>query len=99
MELLGYETMSGRRKALSGRDQFWLEGAIRAVMQARGCEADVAGRLSRRCADGERPAEDLRTCGGASLRPCRGPGSLRLLPTAYAVGFILAPLRGCRQSR
>ena len=45
LELLGYETMSARRQALSGRDQFWLEGAIRAVMQARGCEAEAAREL------------------------------------------------------
>jgi len=34
--------MGQRRAALSGRDKFWLEGAIRAVMQARDCTADEA---------------------------------------------------------
>jgi amino acid adenylation domain-containing protein len=42
LELLGYETMGQRRQALSGRDQFWLEGAIRAVMQALDCTAEQA---------------------------------------------------------
>ncbi len=42
LELLGYETMGQRRQALSGRDQFWLEGALRAVMQARDVTAEEA---------------------------------------------------------
>jgi len=42
LELLGYETMGQRRQALSGRDQFWLEGALRAVMQALDCTAEQA---------------------------------------------------------
>jgi hypothetical protein len=42
LELLGFRDMGQRRDALSGRDKFWLEGAIRAVMQARECMADEA---------------------------------------------------------
>jgi amino acid adenylation domain-containing protein len=42
LELLGFQDMGQRRAALSGRDKFWLEGAIRAVMQARDCMADEA---------------------------------------------------------
>src|SRR6185295_12312399 len=42
LELLSFRTMVERRAALSGRDRFWREGAIRAVMEARGCGAEEA---------------------------------------------------------
>ncbi|MEA2560961.1 MAG: hypothetical protein QOH06_2465, partial [Acidobacteriota bacterium] len=36
LELLSFNTMAERRAAFSGRDSFWLEGAIRAVMEIQG---------------------------------------------------------------
>ncbi|HEX8129403.1 MAG TPA: amino acid adenylation domain-containing protein, partial [Pyrinomonadaceae bacterium] len=42
LELLNFRTMNERRAALSGRDSFWLEGTIRAVMEVKGCSADAA---------------------------------------------------------
>ncbi|MEA2693436.1 MAG: hypothetical protein QOJ16_2823, partial [Acidobacteriota bacterium] len=42
LELLSYRTLAERRQAFSGRDNFWLEGAIRAVMEARDCSAEAA---------------------------------------------------------
>jgi amino acid adenylation domain-containing protein len=42
LELLNFRTMSGRRTALGGRNSFWLEGTIRAVMEVKGCGADEA---------------------------------------------------------
>jgi amino acid adenylation domain-containing protein len=42
LELLNFRTMSQRRTALSGRNSFWLEGTIRAVMEVKGCNADAA---------------------------------------------------------
>src|SRR6185369_5582763 len=45
LELLSFRTMPERRAAFSGRDRFWLEGAIRAVMEARGCGAEEAAAL------------------------------------------------------
>ncbi len=45
LELLSFNTLAERRAAFAGnggRDRFWLEGAIRAVMEARGCPADEA---------------------------------------------------------
>jgi amino acid adenylation domain-containing protein len=42
LELLNFNTMSERRAALSGRNSFWLEGTIRAVMEVKGCSADEA---------------------------------------------------------
>jgi amino acid adenylation domain-containing protein len=45
LELLGFETMRQRRDALSGRDRFWLEGVVRAVMQLQGCAVEEAQQL------------------------------------------------------
>ncbi|MEA2694874.1 MAG: hypothetical protein QOJ16_4261, partial [Acidobacteriota bacterium] len=42
LELLSFNTLSERRAAFPGRDRFWLEGAVRAVMAARGCTAEEA---------------------------------------------------------
>ncbi|HEX3126552.1 MAG TPA: amino acid adenylation domain-containing protein, partial [Thermoanaerobaculia bacterium] len=42
LELLSYNTMGERRAAYPGRDSFWLEGAIRAVMEARECGPEEA---------------------------------------------------------
>ena len=42
LELLSYNTMAERRDAFPGRDRFWLEGAIRAVMEAEGCGPEEA---------------------------------------------------------
>ncbi|HYH47349.1 MAG TPA: amino acid adenylation domain-containing protein, partial [Thermoanaerobaculia bacterium] len=43
LELLGFDTLAERREAFaSARDAFWLEGAVRAVMAARGCGAEEA---------------------------------------------------------
>jgi len=56
LELLSFTTMGERRAEFSGRESFWLEGAIRAVMEARGCEVDEARRLVEACEE-----EDLTT--------------------------------------
>jgi amino acid adenylation domain-containing protein len=42
LELLNFSTMSGRRATLGGRNSFWREGTIRAVMEVKGCGADEA---------------------------------------------------------
>ncbi len=46
LELLSFDTLAERRAAFSaedgGRDSFWLEGALRALMAARGVSADEA---------------------------------------------------------
>jgi amino acid adenylation domain-containing protein len=49
LELLGFYSMLDRRAAFSGRDSFWLEGAIRAVMQARGVSAQQAREIIEEC--------------------------------------------------
>ncbi len=42
LELLGFGTLAERRAAFPGRDSFWLEGAIRAVMEIHGCGPEEA---------------------------------------------------------
>jgi amino acid adenylation domain-containing protein len=52
LELLTFNTMDERRAAFSGRDSFWLEGVLRAVMEARGCTLDEARDLVEACERG-----------------------------------------------
>src|SRR4029079_2759818 len=42
LELLGFATLAEREAAFSGRYALWREGAIRAVMEAEGCDAEAA---------------------------------------------------------
>ncbi|MES1243277.1 MAG: amino acid adenylation domain-containing protein, partial [Acidobacteriota bacterium] len=42
LELLSFSTLEERRRAFAGRDAFWLEGLIRAVKEALGCDAGRA---------------------------------------------------------
>ncbi|MFL6292353.1 MAG: condensation domain-containing protein [Thermoanaerobaculia bacterium] len=42
LELLSYNTLAERRATYTGRDAFWLEGLVRAVMEIRGCTAEEA---------------------------------------------------------
>jgi amino acid adenylation domain-containing protein len=51
LELLSFATLQQRIAVFSGRDSFWLEGALRAVMEIKGCDADEAKRLMAECED------------------------------------------------
>ncbi len=42
LELLSFDTLAEREAAFPGRDAFWLEGAIRAVMEVRGWSVEEA---------------------------------------------------------
>jgi amino acid adenylation domain-containing protein len=42
LELLGFESLTERRAAFSGRHGFWLEGVVRALMEIHGCDAAAA---------------------------------------------------------
>jgi amino acid adenylation domain-containing protein len=42
LELLSFNTLEERRKAFSGGDSFWLEGALRAIMEIKGYDAAQA---------------------------------------------------------
>jgi amino acid adenylation domain-containing protein len=56
LELLSFDTLGERRAAFSGKDSFWLEGLVRAVMELKGCDAAEAKRLTE-----ELEAGDLTT--------------------------------------
>ncbi|HEY4594027.1 MAG TPA: amino acid adenylation domain-containing protein, partial [Thermoanaerobaculia bacterium] len=56
LELLSFNTMAERRTAFAGRNAFWLEGLIRAVMEIHRCGPEEARLLVERC-----EAEDLPT--------------------------------------
>src|SRR6185369_14954439 len=56
LELLSFNTLRERSEAFSGRDSFWLEGAIRAVKEVRGGSAEEARQWVE-----ELEAEDLTT--------------------------------------
>jgi amino acid adenylation domain-containing protein len=45
LELLEFDSLSERREAFTGRDAFRLEGAIRAVMEARECGPEAAREI------------------------------------------------------
>lgn len=54
LQLLNCNTLQERLKIFSGRDSFWLEGTIRALMDIHGCDADQATQIMKQC-----EAEDL----------------------------------------
>nr|QEO74125.1 condensation domain-containing protein [uncultured bacterium] len=45
LELLSYNTLTERKVTYTGRDAFWLEGLVRAVMEIRGCGAEGATEI------------------------------------------------------
>ena len=49
LELLSFRSLRERRAAFSGRDSLWLEGAVRAVMEARGWGAERAAARIEAC--------------------------------------------------
>lgn len=59
LELLGFETLRERRGAFSGRYGLWLEGSIRAVMEARRCGPDEASRIIADCEERDLPTREF----------------------------------------
>ncbi|HYH45866.1 MAG TPA: condensation domain-containing protein, partial [Thermoanaerobaculia bacterium] len=59
LELLGFATMGERRAAFSGRDSFWLEGLIRAVMELRGVGPEEAKSWLAEAEDADLPVPEL----------------------------------------
>ncbi|HEY0737985.1 MAG TPA: amino acid adenylation domain-containing protein [Herpetosiphonaceae bacterium] len=45
LELLSFNTLAERKAAFTGRDRFWLEGTIRAMMAIRACDAATAEQM------------------------------------------------------
>jgi amino acid adenylation domain-containing protein len=56
LQLLTFRTLAERRAAFAGKYSLWLEGALRAIMEVRGCDAAEAARLMD-----ELEARDLTT--------------------------------------
>src|SRR5215213_968322 len=59
LELLGFDTLNDRKKYFSGRDSFWLEGTIRALMELKGCDAKEAIRIMDDCERNELTTQDF----------------------------------------
>ncbi|NOX38151.1 MAG: amino acid adenylation domain-containing protein [Calditrichaeota bacterium] len=45
LQLLNFTTLQERRQVLSGRDEFWRDGTIRALMAMKDCDVDEARRI------------------------------------------------------
>ncbi len=45
LQLLNYDTLQQRKQHLTGRDDFWLDGTIRAIMAIKDCPADEAWQI------------------------------------------------------
>ena len=45
LELLSFNTLAERRAAFTGKDSFWLEGTLRAIMEIKGCETHEAQHI------------------------------------------------------
>ncbi|HEX7180880.1 MAG TPA: amino acid adenylation domain-containing protein [Thermoanaerobaculia bacterium] len=59
LELLGFDTFGERAAELSGRFSLWKEGAVRAVMEARGLDLDEAGALLAEMEAADLPVREL----------------------------------------
>ncbi|HXU29899.1 MAG TPA: condensation domain-containing protein, partial [Thermoanaerobaculia bacterium] len=59
LELLTFRTMGERRNAFSGRDSFWLEGVLRAVMEIRGGTVEEAREFVAECEARDLPTRDF----------------------------------------
>jgi thioesterase domain-containing protein len=51
LELMSFNTLAERRAAFTGKNSFWLEGTIRAIMQVKDCDADRAKAIMEECED------------------------------------------------
>ncbi|APF18146.1 amino acid adenylation domain protein [Caldithrix abyssi DSM 13497] len=45
LQLLNFNTLQERKNNLTGRDDFWLDGTIRAIMEIKECDADEARKI------------------------------------------------------
>ncbi len=59
LELLTFADMAERRAAFAGRESFWLEGLLRAVMEVRQCGPEEATEILAACEVEALPTQDL----------------------------------------
>ena len=95
LELLSFNTLAERRAAFSGRDSFWLEGVIRAVMEIRGCGAEEARPSSKTARTGTSRRSSSTACCRKSW--ATGCWWIRLLPTRSIRRSCGGPRRASRE--
>jgi len=71
LELLSFNTLADRRAAFSGPDSFWLEGALRALMEIRRCDAAQAKEMMRAYEDSGLTTKEFYRLMQEWLRPRR----------------------------
>ncbi|HEX7771422.1 MAG TPA: condensation domain-containing protein, partial [Pyrinomonadaceae bacterium] len=71
LELLGFDTLRDRKNYFSGRDSFWLEGTIRALMELKDCDASEAIRIMDDCEQKELTTYDFYRLMQEELGPRR----------------------------
>ena len=59
LQLLPFRTLRERRAAFSGRNNFWLQGAVRAIMEAKGCTAEKAQGIMNACEERELSTQEF----------------------------------------
>ncbi len=59
LQLLNFNTLQDRKNNLTGRDDFWLDGTIRAIMEIKGCDADEARRIMQEFEDQNYSVKDF----------------------------------------
>ena len=59
LELLTFGDMAERKAAFSGRESFWLEGLLRAVMALRQCGPEAAAEILAACEEEALPIQEL----------------------------------------
>ena len=51
LELMSFNTLAERRAAFTGKNSFWREGTIRAIMKVKDCDAGRAEAIMEECED------------------------------------------------
>ena len=59
LQLLNYNTLRERRQHLSGRDEFWLDGTVRAIMAVKQCGVEEARALMRDFEEQNMPVKEF----------------------------------------
>ena len=95
LELLTFADMAERKAAFSGRDSFWLEGLLRAVMEVRRCGPEEATEILAACEREALPTQELyrRLQGWLGGAPAGGQDPV-LRPRSGAPGARRGDLRG-----
>ena len=91
LQLLLFNTLQDRRKEFSGRNSFWLEGTMRALMEINGCDGNEAKALMEQYEDGGLSAKEFY----AVMQ--RGIGERRLVDKSPSYAMDIEVLRRAEQ--